>query len=129
MINIVPFVDVVLVLLIIFMLTASAIVRASMEVNLPKAASGGSRVESTVNLVYTKAGDLLVNGEKQTWEQAAKFVEQEAKIDPKTQAVISADRGVEYGKVIEIIDLVKQNGISAFALDVERKAPDAPASP
>ncbi len=122
-INIVPFVDIVLVLLIIFMLTASAIVRASMEVQLPKAASGGSHVESTVNLVYTKAGDLLVNGDKQTWAEAARFVKKEASLDPKTQAVISADRGVEYGKVIEIIDMVKQNGITAFALDVERTAP------
>jgi len=122
-INIVPFVDIVLVLLIIFMLTATAIARASMEVQLPKAASGGSRVESTINLVYTKQGDLLLNGEKQTWAAAARFVAQEAAIDPKAQAVISADRGVEYGKVIEIIDMVKENGVTAFALDVERTAP------
>ncbi|MFH0899501.1 MAG: biopolymer transporter ExbD [Pseudomonadota bacterium] len=119
-INIVPFVDIVLVLLVIFMLTASAIVRASLQVNLPKAASGGSRVESTVNLVYTKAGDLLLNGEKSSFEAAAAVVRQETAANPKTQAVISADRGVEYGKVIEIVDMVKQNGITAFALDVER---------
>ena len=124
-INIVPFVDVVLVLLIIFMLTATAIARASMEVKLPKAASGGSRVKSTVNLVYNKAGDLLVNGDKKSFAEAATFIAQEAANDPETQAVISADRGVEYGKVIEIIDLVKQNGLTAFALDVERTAPRA----
>ena len=40
--------------------------------------------------------------------------------NPKIQAVISADKGVEYGKVVEIIDLVKQNGVGAFALDIER---------
>ena len=126
-INIVPFVDVVLVLLIIFMLTATAIARASMEVKLPKAASGGARVASTLNLVYNQAGELLVNGEKKSFDEAARIVRQEAEADAKTQAVISADRGVEYGKVIEIIDMVKQNGITAFALDVERTAPKAAA--
>ncbi len=124
-INIVPFVDVVLVLLIIFMLTATAIARASMEVKLPKAATGGSRVSSTLNLVYNKSGELLVNGEKRSFAEAAAIVQKEAALDAKTQAVISADRGVEYGKVIEIIDLVKQNGITAFALDVERTIPKA----
>jgi biopolymer transport protein ExbD len=44
-INVIPFVDIVLVLLVIFMLTSAAIVRASLRVELPKAASGGARVE------------------------------------------------------------------------------------
>ena len=50
-INIIPFVDIVLVLLVIFMLTSATIVRASLKVELPRAASGGSRVETTLNLV------------------------------------------------------------------------------
>ena len=61
-INIIPFVDIVLVLLVIFMLTSAAIVRASLRVELPKAASGGSRVESTINLIYGKDDKLLLNG-------------------------------------------------------------------
>ncbi len=119
-INVIPFVDIVLVLLVIFMLTSATIVRASLKVELPRAASGGAVVESTVNLVYTKAGDVLVNGDRRTMAEAAALVRREASANPKLQAVISADRGVEYGRVIELIDLVKQNGVSAFALDVER---------
>src|SRR5688572_29569225 len=127
-INIIPFVDIVLVLLVIFMLTSATIVRASLKVELPKAASGGSRVESTVNLIFTRAGDLLINGEKMpSLAHAAQVVRREATANPRTQAVISADKVVEYGRVIELIDLVKQNGIMAFALDVERGA--APAVP
>ena len=95
----------------------------------PGSATGGSRVASTLNLVYNQAGELLVNGEKKSFDEAARIVRQEAEADAKTQAVISADRGVEYGKVIEIIDLVKQNGITAFALDVERTAAPAPPAP
>ncbi len=126
-INIIPFVDIVLVLLVIFMLTSATIVRASLKVDLPKAASGGSKVESTVNLVYTKAGELLVNGAPMSREQAGQLVRREASANPKTQAVIAADRGVEYGQVVELIDLVKTNGITAFALDIERGAPPVPA--
>jgi biopolymer transport protein ExbD len=123
-INIIPFVDIVLVLLVIFMLTSATIVRASLKVELPKAASGGSTVETTVNLVLTKAGELTLNGEKMpTLAQAAGTIRREATANPKLQAVISADKGVEYGRVVEIIDLVKQNGVGAFALDIERGNP------
>jgi biopolymer transport protein ExbD len=74
-INIVPFVDIVLVLLVIFMLTSAAIVKASLKVELPKAASGGAKVQSTINLVYTKQDELFVNGSKvATWQDAAGIV-------------------------------------------------------
>lgn len=126
-INIIPFVDIVLVLLIIFMLTSVAIVRASMVVNLPKAATGGSRVESTVNIVCNKDGGLLLNGAAATTEQIAEHVKRESQTNPKLQAVIAADKGVAYGRVVDLIDLVKRNGVTAFALDVERQAtPNAP---
>lgn len=129
-INIVPFVDIVLVLLVIFMLTSAAIVKASLKVELPKAASGGAKVQSTVNLVYTKKAELFVNGAKMNkWEDAAAIVRREVAQDPKTQAVIAADKGAVYGKVVELIDLVKQNGVTAFALDIERKPIDADGTP
>jgi len=113
-------VDIVLVLLIIFMLTSAAIVRASMVVNLPKAATGGAHVESTVNLVCTKDGKLLLNGKESNLDEVASHVKREHDANPKLQAVIAADKGVVYGRVMELIDLVKRKGVTAFALDVER---------
>src|SRR4051812_41671196 len=128
-INIIPFVDIVLVLLVIFMLTAATIVKASIKVELLKAASGGGKVETTLTFVRSKSGDLLLNGEKlASLAAGAQIVKQEAAKNPKVQAVISADKGVEYGAVVEIIDMVKQNGVSTFALDMERMAPP-PATP
>ena len=62
-INIIPFVDIVLVLLVIFMLTSATIIRASLKVELPKAASGGSKVATTINLLLNRDGELLVNGD------------------------------------------------------------------
>ncbi|OGQ92275.1 MAG: hypothetical protein A2284_03540 [Deltaproteobacteria bacterium RIFOXYA12_FULL_61_11] len=129
-INIVPFVDIVLVLLIIFMLTSAAIVKASLKVELPKAASGGTKVESTLNLLYDLRGHLFVNGEQVAdLEAGAALVRAAVAESPTTQAVIAADEGVPYGKVVELIDLVKQNGISTFALDIERRAPASTSTP
>jgi biopolymer transport protein ExbD len=125
-INIIPFVDIVLVLLIIFMLTSIAIVRASMVVNLPKAATGGARVESTVNIVCNKDGSLMLNGARSNIDEIGGFVKRESAANPKLQAVIAADKGVEYGHVVDLIDLVKRNGVSAFALDVERQTAPVP---
>ncbi|MEE4208778.1 MAG: biopolymer transporter ExbD [Parvularcula sp.] len=120
-INIIPFVDIVLVLLVIFMLTSATIVKASLKVDLPKAASGGAKVESTINLVLPLEGKLMLNGEEiESLETAGRMIASESKQNPKLQAVIAADKGVPYGKVMELIDLVKQNGVGTFALDVER---------
>jgi biopolymer transport protein ExbD len=129
-INIIPFVDIVLVLLVIFMLTSATIVKAQLKVDLPKAASGGSRVNTTLNLVLSREGKLSLNGtDLASLSEAAAIVRREATADPKTQAVIAADKGVAYGRVVELIDLVKQNGVTAFALDVERSTPPAGAAP
>jgi biopolymer transport protein ExbD len=131
-INIIPFVDIVLVLLVIFMLTSATIVKAQLKVDLPKAATGGSRVNTTLNLVLSREGKVSLNGtDLASLAEAAAIVRREATADPKTQAVIAADKGVAYGRVVELIDLVKQNGVTAFALDVERSAPPgaAPAPP
>src|SRR3954467_296144 len=92
-INIIPFVDIVLVLLVIFMLTSATIIRASLKVELPKAASAGSRVETTLNLVYTKTSELVVNGQPvPSLREAAVIVRREAAANPKMQAVIAADK-------------------------------------
>ncbi len=126
-INVIPFVDIVLVLLVIFMVTSATIMRASLKVDLPKAASAGGAVPSTINLTVTSDGALLLNGEASTPEGAAAAVRASVAQDPKTQAVIAADKGVAYGRVIDLIDLVKLGGITSFALAVERIVPGVPA--
>ncbi|HSY39883.1 MAG TPA: biopolymer transporter ExbD [Polyangia bacterium] len=128
-INIIPFVDIALVLLVVFMLTSVTIVRASLKVELPKAASGGASVASTLNLVYTRTQQLIINGQPvPSLREAAGVVKRAYLGNPKMQAVIAADRAVPYGRVVELIDLVKENGIVAFALDVEN-GPLPPAAP
>jgi len=129
-INIIPFVDIVLVLLVIFMVTSTTIVRASFVVELPRAASAGSKVEATINLVYTRQGELLVDGTRSaSREEVGRLIRGQTTANPNVQAVIAADTGVDYGRVVELIDLVKHNGIKTFALDIERSAGPEPSRP
>jgi len=119
-INVTPFVDIVLVLLVVLMVSSVQIVKASLEVELPKAASAGDSVSSTLNIVITREGDLLLDGEPTTEAALAERVRSERRRDDKLQAVIAADKGVIYERVIGAIDLVKQNGVRSFALNIER---------
>ena len=128
-INIIPFVDIVLVLLIIFMVTSTAIVRAAIRVDLPSAASAGSEVAATVNLVVTVEGELLLDGEPLDRAAAAERIRARAAEDPDVQAVISADEGLAYGAVVRVIDLVKLAGVRTFALNIERDRELASAAP
>lgn len=119
-INVTPFVDIVLVLLIILMVTSQHIVRSSMQVDLPKAASGGEAVESTLNVVITVDGEILLDGTAVSKDELAAAVKRERAGNDKLQAVIAADKGVPYGRVVHVIDVVKTNGVTSFALNIER---------
>ncbi|WP_163787138.1 ExbD/TolR family protein [Myxococcus vastator] len=130
-INVTPLVDVVLVLLIIFMVTANFIVRETVEVDLPRAANGGETVQGLVNVVLDKEGKLFFDGAEMTEKDLeAKRVQAVAK-DKETRAIISADQSIPYGRVMRLIDVVKGQGIAKFALNIEKDvAPAAaPAAP
>ncbi|MCA9556206.1 MAG: biopolymer transporter ExbD [Myxococcales bacterium] len=119
-INVTPFVDVVLVLLIILMVTSTAIVKASLKVDLPKAASAGASVESTLNVIVMPDGKLLLDGAEIDEKTLAAAVRREKAANEKVQAVIAADKRVPYGEVVHVIDVVKTNGVTSFALNIER---------
>lgn len=129
-INMVPFIDISLVLLIVFLVTSSIIVNQTIEVNLPKAASGSESAPSTVAITVTRDGGLYFNGLPASAAEIATNMRAEADADANVRAIISADRDVDYGIVIDVIDIVKRNGASAFALNVEAKpAPTDEATP
>jgi biopolymer transport protein ExbD len=119
-INIIPFVDISLVLLIIFMLTASIIAKADIPVDLPRAANGNDIVEPTLNIVVTAAGDLFVDGNAVGGDALGGEVRRRFEAEPKIRAVIAADKSVRYESVVHVIDVIKSAGVSAFALNIER---------
>ncbi len=120
-INVTPLVDIVLVLLIIFMVTATYIVRASIEVNLPRAAHGGELTGVVLSVVLTKDGEIFLDGVRRSEEELVSRTREAVARDAEARAVISADRSALHGTVVRVIDLVKGAGVSRFAIHVEKE--------
>jgi biopolymer transport protein TolR len=118
-INVTPLVDITLVLLIIFMVTATVIVNAGIKVDLPKAASGTDQTKTTLALTLMKDGTLYLNGDKTNDQAVARYISETLPGSPDLQAIIAADRVVPHGDVVHVIDLVKRAGVRRFAINVE----------
>lgn len=117
-INITPFVDVTLVLLIIFMVTATYIVAQSIPVDLPEAATGED-VVTTMAVTITENGDLYVDGRKSDDGKLENLIRKNQKDNDDVRVVIAADSKVSHGKVVHVIDLVRQLGVSKFAINID----------
>ena len=120
-INVVPLVDVILVVLIIFMVTAPMIMKPSISVNLPKAASGDATKPSKLSISISANGEFILDGKIATEEIIKSVAAEEMKKNPDTQAVIAADKEVPHGKVVALLDIVKATGIKKFAISIEKK--------
>ena len=119
-INVTPLVDIMLVLLIIFMVTATFIVQPGLPVQLPKAATGEETVSTTLQLQLDKEGVLSMNGKRVSEDDLRGFIGSALQQKPDLQAVIAADRAVSHGTVVHLMDLLRQSGVHKFALSVER---------
>ena len=120
-INVTPFVDVVLVLLVVFIVTAKLIVARGVDIDKPKAATGGE-VQSTLRVSVTADGRLYVNGDEFPDDaKAIDRIKQIASTSAKPKAIIAGDRKTAYGGVMRAIDLVQQAGVTAIALENERQ--------
>ena len=128
-INVTPLVDIMLVLLIIFMLTANLIARQAIEVELPKASQSTSLNPTTLAVTITRDGALYLNGKATTPEGLRAAVRDAVAKDPKTQAVISGDKSVSHGRVVWVLDVVKSLGVSSFAIQIDPAALTPPGGP
>jgi biopolymer transport protein TolR len=116
-INVTPFVDVVLVILVVFIVTAKLIVARGVEIDKPKAATGGE-VQSTLRISVKQNGDLFVNGDQFTDDAAAVArIKEIAKAVAKPKAIITGSRAGAYGNVMRAIDLVQLAGVTGIALE------------
>lgn len=121
-INVVPLVDIILVVLIIFMVTAPLVLKPVIDVNLPKASSGDESPPTPFNISILKTGEISLNGKTSTLKDVATFASQLAKDKPETAAILQADKAVTLDKLTEVIDAVKTSGIKRVAFSIDRKA-------
>src|SRR5580658_3252661 len=132
-INVTPLVDITLVLLIIFMVTAKIIVSQSVPLDLPKAASG-TDVQTVFSIIMAANGSAQVDSKPIPNDDALFAIAREAHAkNAELRAVIKADAAVPHGRVIHVLDLLKQAGVSKIAFGVTPILPVAggatPASP
>ena len=127
-INVVPLVDIMLVLLIIFMVSTEFVqqelknnIPPNIPVELPRAASAQETEPSLLSLVINKDGDLFLNGKEATQAQVKTYVDEMKGKGSKMQAVIAADERVSHGAVIGLIDVVRIWGMDDFAINTKRQ--------
>lgn len=120
-INVTPFVDVVLVLLVIFMVTAPFIVRPAIPVRLPEAATGERPPESPLTITIAAAGEIRANGVLVRLDELPGLVASAG--EPATMpVVVDADRDVPYGEVVRVLDRLRAAGARRFAVSVRPAA-------
>ena len=117
-INVTPFVDVVLVLLAIFMITAPVIYQSAIKVELPSAKSGKEGQASKLSFTLTKAGELFWGKESLSWEALAERLTSLDKSTASETAIINADQSTEHGKVVRHMDVLREAGLTRFSLSV-----------
>jgi biopolymer transport protein TolR len=120
-INVTPFVDVALVLLVIFMVTAPILAKDVLKLHLPKTQAGDGKATTTLGLSVNREGQILLNGGLISETSLTEEVKKAVASAPETQAIISADTETKYGNVVRVIDIVKSAGLTKFAIQVEHK--------
>src|SRR5262249_31406282 len=121
-INVTPMVDVMLVLLIIMMVAATYIVSQALKVELPRTATSDETVAKTYVVTISRDGQYLFNEKPVTRDgltNELKAARRASKGD--VNLVITADTAAQHGQVVGVIDLAKIEGITKFAINVERR--------
>lgn len=118
-INVTPLVDVMLVLVVIFIITAP-LLASSIRLDLPRAeGTQPGDAPRFVTLVVDKAGQSFLNDKPVTPEQLATQLEAAAKQNPETEIQLRADQGVPYGKVVEVMGIAHKAGLSRIGFVAE----------
>ena len=117
-INVTPLVDVVLVLLVILMVTASYVVSRSIPVELPKGATAEA-VPTTLAISIDRGGGVFLDARPVGDGELRARIRDAFRADPETRAVIAADGRTTHARVVRVIDLLRRENVTRFAINVE----------
>jgi biopolymer transport protein TolR len=119
-INITPMVDVILVLLVIFMVTANFLKKESININLPKVQAADPNVSQSVQVALTRDGKILLEGQETTEEKLVANLERDLKFRPNMRLTLSADEKLAYGTIMKLMGVIRKAGVSRVALSVKK---------
>lgn len=115
-INITPLVDVLMVVLVMFILTATAQI-AGIQVNLPKASSSVSlSKQKTKAISINNAGQVFLDAYPVTLPELEDRLRTEKALNPDFPVIVRGDAGVQYQKVVEVLDLLRRLDLSQVGL-------------
>ncbi len=117
-INITPFTDVVLVLLVIFMIATPLLIRSEIKVNLPRTASAETATQN-IEITIDAAGTVYLQGTPVGIPRLASALAAELKRRPGWPVIIKGDREVRYDLVVRVLDIARASGVAKLALAVE----------
>lgn len=115
-INVTPLVDIVLVLLIVLMVTSSYLVNKAINVELPKASTGETTAQS-MSISVDQTGKLFLDGTPIDAPALSQRVKVAHDKDPDVKAIISADGRVRHAEVVAVIDLLRREKVTKFAIN------------
>jgi biopolymer transport protein ExbD len=119
-INVTPLVDIMLVLLIVFMVTARFVQESAVSVNLPKAAAGDSAAVADLVVSLGRDGRASLGGRELDLAGLGAVLEAEAKANPGVRVSLAADEDLPYKAVVAALDAVKRAGVTRVALAARR---------
>ena len=119
-IEIIPMIDVIFFLLVFFMVsTLSMTINRGLPVNLPTAATSQKDLRDNVSLTVTQDGKMFLNKEPVTLQDMGSRVRAALVSDPQLAVVINADGHVLHSTVVDILDELRQAGVSGLAIAVK----------
>ena len=119
-INITPFTDVVLVLLIIFMIATPFIYQSSMKVQLPQV-SKSEETSRDIIITINAQGDVFLEDKKLDLESLKYRLTAMVKNKPDTSVIINGDKNVKYDSVMQVMDVLARSGVKNPGLGIELK--------
>lgn len=120
-INVTPLVDVMLVLLVIFMVTASYIINQSINIVLPQATSGQELSSKNITIVIDKDSNIYLNGVNTDLANIGNVISKISTSFNNISILLAADRFTPHGSVIQVMDILRKLGIKDLAINVEAK--------
>jgi len=120
-INVTPLVDITLVLLIIFMVTATFVSEQGFKVNLPKVAARENAPTPAISVSMSETGQLRLMKQDVTLEELQRRMAVEARLDSNVKVLLKAQKDLPYYKIAEVLDAIKLAGVARVALAMDRK--------